>query len=389
MAYEKNDDLEMHYLNVDADIPQEQFGVPTGQYVAWLIRRGWASDELNARADDLSAGRTTGSQILWTACDGKLTADDLSDAGKAFTDAYFEKSYFKDYGALFDLDRSEPAALYQPPDTPENAARVARMLDARVRAVGVTPRMPPTDAVHRHLLDCALEHLGRDGFKPSDELRWSERFRCNALTKRFAGGEHTLTLGTYLDRARGHQGFFADLASVQEKLAAALKEAFAPAERAAMSAADERYLPLRLPMHAWVGSHPLLTEVQEGIDRFDWLGRRRVVVTIADPDEIPHAAAVLMQLLDRDLLPKLPDLQSPAGMAPLKCRSPLKSAPANFSEYDRAILVVAAAARVPNLVELCDEMAQWVTEGKPRLSLHDRLMMQFIERVRAAATGTR
>lgn len=387
MANEKYDDLEMHYLNVEADIPQEQFGVPTGQYLAWLIRRGWASDELNARADDLAAGTTTGCGLLWSECDGKLIEDDLNESGNAFTAEYFEKNYFKDYVALFDLDRSRPDALYQPADTPENAARVARMLDARVRAHSVTQRLPPTEAVHGYLMECALEHLARDGFARSSDMRWSERYRSNTLAKAFPGGTHSLAIGTYIDRARGHHGFYADLVTVQEALVPLLRAAFTPEERAAMSAADERYLPLRLPMHSWVGADPLLTEVQEGIDRFDWLGRRRLVVMIPHADDIPHAANTLMNLIDRDLLPKLAELETPAGLAALKCRSPLRSAPANFNEHDRAILVIAAAARLPDLAELCDEMADWVKDGKPRLSLHDRLMIAFIERTKATALG--
>lgn len=384
---EKYDDLEIHYLNVDADIPQRQFGVPTGQYLAWLIRRGWASEDLNAFANDLEAGESSGCDILWDQCDGKLIADDLNDAGNRFTAAYFEQHYFNDYHALFGLDREKPVALYGPADTAENAARVARMLDARVRARTVTPELPTLEAIHTLLVDSAHEHLAPRGFVSSDDMRWSERFRIATLKRPFAGGEHRLSLGTYLDRKRGHHGVFADLSSVHQQLAAALREAYTPAERAAMSAHAEQFIPLRLPMHAWAQPHTLLTEVQEGTDRFDWLGHRRQVVLISDAYEIPHAMQTLMKLLDRDLLPILPDLETPAGVARLKCRTPLRTAPANFSEHDRAILACAEFARLPNLPALCDEMSQWVQHGKPQLFLADRLTLAFIESVKARVLG--
>ena len=384
---DKYDDLEIHYLNVEADIPQRQFGVPTGQYLAWLIRRGWASADLNAFLDDLEACSTSGCDVLWDQCDGQLIADDQSDAGNQFTAAYFEQHYFTDYLALFGLDREKPDALYRPADTPENAARVARMLDARVRARSVTPGLPTLEAIHTLLTDTAQEHLAPRGFVSSDEMRWSERFRIATLTRPFAGGEHRLSLGTYLDSKRGHHGVFADLSSVHQHVAAALREAYTPAERAAMSAYAEQFIPVRLPMHAWAGPHPLLTDVQEGIDRFDWLGHRRQVVLISDADEVPHAIHTLMTLLDRDLLPMLPELETPAGIARLKCRTPLRSAPANFSEHDRAILVCAELAKLPNLPALCDEMLQWLQHGKPQLYLGDRLMLAFIQSVQARVRG--
>lgn len=377
------DDLEIHFLNVDADIPHRQFGVPTGHYLAWLIRRGWAAEELNALVDDLEAGRSTGCGILWDTCDGKLIADDLSDAGNHFTAAYFEQHYFNDYLALFGLDRSRPDALYGPPDSAENATRVARMLDARVRARTVTPGLPTLDAIHALLIESAHAHLAPRGFVASDEMRWNDRFRMATLKQPFAGGEHRLSLGTYLDRKRGHHGVFADLTSVQQQVAAALRAAYTPTERAAMSAHAEQFLPVRLPMHAWAGAHALLTEVQEGADRFDWLGHRRQVVLISDADAIPHAIRTLMTLLDRDLLPALPELETPAGIARLKCRRPLRTAPANFSEHDRAILVCAEVAQLPNLRALCDEMSQWLQDGKPQLYLADRLTLAFIDTVRA------
>lgn len=382
---DKYDDLEIYVLNVDADIPHRQFGVPTGQYLAWLIRRGWASEELNALVDDLDTGRSTGCDILWDACDGKLIADDLSDPGNRFTAAYFEQHYVNDYLALFNLDRSKPDALFGPTDTAENAARVARMLDGRVRALTVTQRLPKLDAIHTLLMESAQEHLAPRGFVPSDDMRWTDRFRIATLKQPFAGGEHRLSLGTYLDRKRGHHGVFADLSSVQQQVATALREAYTPAERKAMSTVAEQFIPVRLPMHAWAGAHPLLTEVQEGDDRFDWLGQRRQVVLITEADEIPHAIQTLLTLLDRDLLPILPELETPAGIARLKCRTPLRSGPANFSEHDRAILVCAELAQLPNLPALCDEMLQWLQYGKPQLYLADRLMLAFIESVKARA----
>jgi len=107
----------------------------TGLYLAWAVLADLASEELQ---DDFEEGlaklrsRSTSPCQLYRAMDGKLTDDDLSDEGNAFTKFYFDfeaGQYLKDYEEV--LCEGLPTT-YHVADSWENYERLKPVLDTRL-----------------------------------------------------------------------------------------------------------------------------------------------------------------------------------------------------------------------------------------------------------------
>lgn len=138
----KYDDAEYQFLNFSTDQPNETGGTHIGMYLAWAILRdlgGDHFDDVHAKAQiaELKARRTTGCEVLFDRCDGKLTDDDFNELGNAFTAAYYEKYFTRDYERLFQNDFGKTGHdiddFCAVPDTQENFDRLAELLDQRFR----------------------------------------------------------------------------------------------------------------------------------------------------------------------------------------------------------------------------------------------------------------
>jgi hypothetical protein len=86
----KYDDAEFYFLNFETDLPQKAGGTHIGFYLAWLLLKGHADDELADSVEVLRTRRATGCDVLFDRCDGKLIDDDLDEEGNGFTAAYYE-----------------------------------------------------------------------------------------------------------------------------------------------------------------------------------------------------------------------------------------------------------------------------------------------------------
>ena len=133
----KYDDAEYCFLNFETDrLPNEAGGTHMGMYLAWAASRGlldWDFDE--ATLAPLLAREVTGSQLFFDRCDGKLTDDDFSDVGNAFTASYYEAHFVADYGRVF-ADQIPNGGettddFCSVPDTWDNYDRLAPVLDER------------------------------------------------------------------------------------------------------------------------------------------------------------------------------------------------------------------------------------------------------------------
>ena len=133
----KYDDAEYCFLNFETDrLPNEAGGTHMGMYLAWAASKGlldWDFDEQTLAP--LLAREVTGSQLFFDRCDGKLTDDDLSDVGNAFTARYYEAHFVADYPRVF-ADQIPNGGettddFCSVPDTWENYDRLAPVLDER------------------------------------------------------------------------------------------------------------------------------------------------------------------------------------------------------------------------------------------------------------------
>lgn len=382
------DDLETHYLNLEAEVEQHRVGIPTGFYLAWLIGRGWASPELMAHAEALRAGTTTGCELLWSVCDAKLLANNLNAAGNAFTRRYFEQRYFNDYFALFRLARSRPEALYEPDDTPAHATRVAAFLDGQVRAASVSAAMPAPRALITRLAEALQPGLAAAGFQPSGDYGRSERDESLGVRAAWPGGTHDISFGVFVDRQLGQHGVFADYKGRPDALVEAARAPWAPEELSGMSVVSLLLEPLLLPLHAWMPPHPCLRVVPALAADTSWIGGHRWLVAADAPEEIATAIELLRQQISQHLLPRLPEWQSVEAVARLKCRIPLTDSPAFHNPLDRSVLAVAELVRHPQLQALCDELERCV-RAAPGLAERQagRVMLRYIDTVRQRAAA--
>lgn len=136
----KYDDAEYLFLNFETERDNDDAGTHIGMYLAWAILRGMGGEhfskpEAASHMQRLKAREITGAGVLWDRCDGKLTDDDFNDVGNAFTVAYYEKQFVRDYERVFQrdfVDSGHPTDDFcSVPDTWDHFERMAAVLDQR------------------------------------------------------------------------------------------------------------------------------------------------------------------------------------------------------------------------------------------------------------------
>ncbi|AWH55179.1 hypothetical protein C1924_19285 [Stenotrophomonas sp. ESTM1D_MKCIP4_1] len=134
----KYDDASWHSDgDFPADLPPEAGATHIGMYLAWLLLRGMASEELlDDMQDELEAltERTMTPGQFLLVCDGKLVDDMISDEANAFTAEYYDMEngqYLDDYE---DLLGEHVPDLYHVADTWENFDRLAPVIAQRFAA---------------------------------------------------------------------------------------------------------------------------------------------------------------------------------------------------------------------------------------------------------------
>jgi hypothetical protein len=134
----KYDDASWHYDgDFPTELPTEAGATHIGMFVAWCMLHDMAgplhTDEFPDELYALKERRTTPAQFVITACDEKLTDEELSDEGNAFAIAYYGSSgysgqYLTDYEQT--LARGEET-LYQIEDSWENYDKLSPVIDRR------------------------------------------------------------------------------------------------------------------------------------------------------------------------------------------------------------------------------------------------------------------
>lgn len=153
----KYDDAETCFLNFETDLENEAGGTHTGMYLAWAAFNGLLDEGFDeAVLAPLRARQSTGRQLYFDQCDGKLTDEDFNDRGNAFTASYYEASFLADYQRVF-ADQMPNGGettddFCSVPDTWENFDRLVPVLDQRfaqwqqAQASASTPAMAAAGA---------------------------------------------------------------------------------------------------------------------------------------------------------------------------------------------------------------------------------------------------
>src|SRR5262249_36667179 len=136
----KYDDAEYCFLNFETDLDNNAASTHIGMYLGWCVLRGLAridpaDESWTEEVARLGRREITGGELLTHQCDCKLMADDLGDEGNAFTQAYYEAQFVKDYETV--LRDQMPGTGHDTddfcsvPDTWQNFDRLAPLLDRR------------------------------------------------------------------------------------------------------------------------------------------------------------------------------------------------------------------------------------------------------------------
>lgn len=158
----KYDDAEYLFLNFETERSNDDAGTHMGMYLAWVLLRGLGGDHFSQpeAADHLrrlKACEITGAEVLWDRCDGKLTDDDFSATGNAFTAAYYEKFFTRDYERVFQRDFADTGHAIDDfcsvPDTWANFERMAAVLDQRFAQWQKARPQPPAPAATKPTLE--------------------------------------------------------------------------------------------------------------------------------------------------------------------------------------------------------------------------------------------
>ena len=149
----KYDDAEYYFLDFETELPNENGGRHMGLFLEWAVLRGLVSDELMARAEALRCGETTGLELLFDHCDGKLWDSDLNDEGNAFATDNYERWGMVDFiEAMNCTAESSGDEIFGAEITPQRHDRVLWQWDRRysdwLRQFG----LPDKDALLERLL---------------------------------------------------------------------------------------------------------------------------------------------------------------------------------------------------------------------------------------------
>jgi hypothetical protein len=147
----KYDDAEYLFLNFETERANDDAGTHIGMYLGWAILRGlggepFSAPEAASHIQRLKAREITGAEVLWDRCDGKLTDDDFNAVGNAFTAAYYENFFTRDYERVFQRDIEDTGHptddFCSVPDTWANFERMAAVLDQRFAQWQKSPPQP-------------------------------------------------------------------------------------------------------------------------------------------------------------------------------------------------------------------------------------------------------
>lgn len=149
----KYDDAEYYFLDFETELPNENGGRHMGLFLEWAVLRGLASDELMTRSEALRRGETTGLELLFDHCDGKLWDSDLNDEGNAFAMDAYERWGMVDFiDAMNCTAESSGDDIFGAEVTPQRHDRVLWQWDRRysdwLRQFG----LPDKDALLGRLL---------------------------------------------------------------------------------------------------------------------------------------------------------------------------------------------------------------------------------------------
>lgn len=369
----KYDDAEYYFLDFETDLPNENGGRHMGLFLEWAIRRGLANDELMAEADALRSGETTGLDLLFDHCDGKLLDDDLNEEGNAFAADVYERFHIHDFIEAMNLKPDASVdEIFGAELTAQRHARVLWQLDRRYSDWRRKFGLPDRHALLDRCLDTLQPAIEAAGFPRVEASVLGSHEVHATFERRGPWGYQRLGIvavdnpewfyGVRVECSVHINGFY--------DLLCAEKRQDLGSVTALQNSAE---IPFARVAEGWSGP---MNDYGANDCGF-WIFRE---------DDIAPLVAWLVPRLRDFVLPVLRDLDGVDALALAYGTRPMSASPIYRSHDPYAALLSAERARHPRLGAMLDDTEAMIRALPPRMqSQNQRGAIDLIERIRERA----
>jgi hypothetical protein len=370
----KYDDAEYYFLDFETDLPNENGGRHIGLFLEWAIRRGLANEELVAEADALRSGATTGLDLLFDHCDGKLLDDDLNEEGNAFAAAVYERFHLADFIEAMNLKPDASVdEIFGADLTARRQARVLWQLDRRYSDWRRTFGLPDKQALLDRCLQTIQPAVEAAGFPRVEASVWGTHEVHATFERRGAWGYQRLSV-VAVDNPKWFYGVRIEgsvhINGLYDVLCAEKRQDLGSITALQDSAA----IPFACVAEGWSG--PIN---DYGNDCGFWIFRE---------DDIAPLVAWLVPRLREAVLPVLRDLDGVDALALAYGTRPMSASPIHRPHDPYAALLSAEQARHPRLGAMLDETEAAIRALAPREQSQDQHgAIDLIARIRQRSKG--
>lgn len=368
----KYDDAEYYFLNFETELPNENGGRHMGLFLEWAVLRGLASDELMTRSEALRRGETTGLELLFDHCDGKLWDSDLNDEGNAFAADAYERWCMDDFiAAMNGTAESSDEEIFGAEVTPQRHDRVLWQWDRRysdwLRQFG----LPDKDALLERLLVAIQPVAEAAGFSRLPNNAWGTHQVCATFECAAPWGYRRLEMSA-VDTPESFYGVRVRLYMHHEQLYDAIyaEKQLDQGEGGVSSLQDCAEISFASLAEGWDGP------------RHDYLMRDCGFWIFRDA-RIEPLASWLAGRLRSFALPTLCDLDGIDGLALAYGTRPMSASPIYEPRDPYAALLSAEMARHPGLRQMLAETETAIRAAEFRqLTWDQESALGLIERIR-------
>lgn len=366
----KYDDAENHFLKFTTGLPNVYGGRHMALFLDWAVRRGLASAQLMQHAHALVRGETSALDLLFDACDGKLTNGDLNDEGNAFAETFYTRDHLPAYIRILGCTPEASAdEIFGREPSPVQCERLQWVLDRRysqwIRQSALLPRQVLLERCTAKIQPVAEQA----GFpRVTSNMRGSDLVGASFERATRTG---TLNFNLMVEDSEWFYGIRVELTAFDPQLQRAI---YAEKQTDLGSVSQIQHaatIPLARLAQGWSG--PL--QVHEAYRAGFW------VFWGKDIDPLLHWLA---GRLGGFALPTLGALEDVASLANAYATTPISASPIYNTTDPYPALVALELARHPHLGAQLDGHQAAILALQPRdRSLNQRGALALIERMRA------
>lgn len=372
----KYDDAEYYFLEFETELPNENGGRHIGLFLEWAILRGLAGEAFADVADALRTGTTTGFDLLFDRCDGKLLDGDLNEEGNAFAAACYARFVLKDFiEAMNCAPDASVDAIFGADLTPQRHARVLWQLDRRYAEWRRGFGFPPRSEVLERLVAALQPVFEAARFPRVAPSVWSEIAEVASFERTLGDAVQRVDLYAVDDPEWFHGVRLECTLHVPALYDAILREKTADQGGAITSLQVSAEVPLAWLADGWTGPMQDYRRDQAGF----WVFRE---------DDLAPLSVWLAARVKTALLPLLRGLDGIDGLALVHGSRPMSASPLYQPNDPYPALLAAEMAKHPRLRGMLDDTEAAILALAPRARSRDQDgALALIPRLRDRARG--